>query len=425
MKKLFKIIGIIIVVVGIAIAVYYNAKNESLPIGKQGDEADALAQKMLNALNYEAYQNTEMIAWSFRGKHSYLWDKENNIVTVTWNNVKAILHTKSPEKNELFVDGEVSQNKKLIQNAIDYFNNDSFWLVAPYKVLDKGVERSLVQHEDKDALLVTYTTGGSTPGDSYLWILDENGMPTSFKMWVDVIPIGGASATWSDWVTTESGMKLPSKHTLSIANVSLDMGTVEASNPKANALANNLLKAIKHEAYNHTRYISWSFAGRRSYKWDKTKHIIEVVWDKNKVVLHPNNIEKSTLFVDGKEQTENKKEYIQKALRYFNNDSFWLVAPHKLFETGIIRSIEKHNGKNALKVKYTTGGTTPGDSYLWLLDENFLPIKYKMYIPSMKMDGVEATWEDWITTESGALLPKTHSFASGRKLSMGDVKGYN
>ena len=42
----------------------------------------------------------------------------------------------------------------------------------------------------------------------------------------------------------------------------------------------------------------------------------------------------------------------------------------------------------------------------------------------MKMKGVTSTWEDWITTNSGALLPTSHSFKNGTVLSMGEVKGY-
>ncbi|MDP4703862.1 MAG: hypothetical protein NWS05_02280, partial [Polaribacter sp.] len=109
----------------------------------------------------------------------------------------------------------------------------------------------------------------------------------------------------------------------------------------------------------------------------------------------------------------------------FNNDSFWLVAPHKLYDNGTIRTIKKIDGKDALHIKYTSGGSTPGDSYTWILDENFIPKSYKMYVPSMNMEGLDATWEDWITTESGALLPKNHLVAGKTILSMGNVKGYN
>ena len=228
MRKLFKIIGILILAVGIAIALYYYANNESLPTGKQGIEADALATKMLQAINHEAYTTTRFLEWSFRGKHAYKWDKQQHVVEVQWANIKAVLHTKTPEKNELFVDGELTKDEELIQKAIDYFNNDSFWLIAPHKVFEDGIERRLATHNGKKALLITYTIGGSTPGDSYLWILDEDGLPTSYKMWVSIIPVGGMEATWEGWITTKSGTKLPTAH--KILSRELDMGDVKGYN---------------------------------------------------------------------------------------------------------------------------------------------------------------------------------------------------
>ena len=83
------------------------------------------------------------------------------------------------------------------------------------------------------------------------------------------------------------------------------------------------------------------------------------------------------------------------------------------------------DGQTALKVTYTIGGSTPGDSYVWILDDTFLPFEFRMYVPSMKMEGVASTWEDWITTESGTLLPKNHTSKGGRILSMGEVKAYH
>ncbi|XRE44710.1 hypothetical protein ACIVBQ_002914 [Tenacibaculum discolor] len=228
MKKLFKILGGFLLIGAIVLAVFYFKNNESLPTGKQGPKADALATKMLKALNYEAYKTTRFIEWSFRGKHFYKWDKQENIVEVSWDSNKVNLYTKSPEKSIVLVDGKEVENKEILQKAIDYFNNDSFWLVAPYKVFENGIERRIVEYEGKEALLVTYTTGGSTPGDSYLWILDESGKPTSYKMWVSIIPTGGMEATWNDWITTESGAVLPTKHEMSVGT--LNMGNVKAYN---------------------------------------------------------------------------------------------------------------------------------------------------------------------------------------------------
>ncbi|CAM1361929.1 conserved hypothetical protein [Tenacibaculum sediminilitoris] len=228
MKKTLKALGALLLIGAVALAVVYFTSNESLPKGKQGPKADDLATKMLKSLNYKAYKNTRFIEWSFRGKHFYKWDKQEDIVEVSWNVNKVTLHTKNPEKSVVLVDGKKVENKEILQNAIDYFNNDSFWLVAPYKVFESGIERRIVMYEGKEALLITYTTGGSTPGDSYLWILEDTGMPISYKMWVSIIPTGGMEATWSDWIRTESGAVLPTKHEMSVGT--LDMGNVKAYN---------------------------------------------------------------------------------------------------------------------------------------------------------------------------------------------------
>ncbi|MGK0458621.1 MAG: hypothetical protein ACJAVE_001605, partial [Polaribacter sp.] len=152
MKKFFKISGSILFVLIAAGAIFYFAKNESLPQGKQGKEADALATKMLNALNYQAYKNTETISWNFRNEHFYTWNKQENIVAVSWDNNKVILHTQNPKKTEVFIDDKKVENSDILKKATAFYNNDSFWLVAPYKIFDTGTERRLVNYKGKDAL---------------------------------------------------------------------------------------------------------------------------------------------------------------------------------------------------------------------------------------------------------------------------------
>lgn len=417
MKKFLKIVLGLLLVLFLVGVIFYFANNESMPEGTPSKEADELALKMVTAMNKDAFDTTEIIEWSFRGEHYYKWKKQEGLVEVSWDENRVTLDLEDPAKS-------AGSSPEIIQTALDYFNNDSFWLLAPYKVFDEGTKRSIIDYEGQQALLVNYSSGGTTPGDSYLWFLDENGLPTSYKMWVSIIPIGGVSGSWNHWKETKSGIKLPTTHELSLFGMELNMGDVKAYNPNADALAEKVLKAVKHEAYKNTRYIDWSFGGRRSYKWDKEQHVVEVAWNEAKVVLHPNEMEKSVAYLKG-EEIKNNESLVKRAWDLFNNDSFWLVAPHKLFEPGIIRSIEMIDGKEALRVKYTTGGTTPGDSYVWILDENYLPVSYQMYVPSMSMVATPATWEDWIETESGTMLPKNHTFSSGGKLSMGDVKGYN
>lgn len=229
-KKIFKIVSGAIIFLTLPSILFFAflffKYNEDLPNGVLGEEADALAYKMLEALNYDAYKSANYIEWTFKKRHHYKWDKKNNTCEVYWDDFKITLDLNNLTQSKAFVHSfkvENDMSKDLIAKAIKYFNNDSFWLVAPYKVFDKGVERRLVTLENgEQALLVTYTTGGSTPGDSYLWLLDDTGKPTAFKMWTSILPIDGLEASWSDWTTTEKGVQLPTFHKLLVLGLEIN-----------------------------------------------------------------------------------------------------------------------------------------------------------------------------------------------------------
>ncbi|PRX54755.1 hypothetical protein [Flagellimonas meridianipacifica] len=234
MKRFLKFFGAFFIFGILVIVILAWFASEELPKGDTGPEADSLAYKMLNALNYEAYQNTRFLEWSYQGgKNQFKWDKSNGLVTVKWDDdVRVELNLNNLKNSKVFRNGapEVAKKKqKLIDKALKNFNNDSFWLVAPYKVFDKGTQRSIVTLEDGNhGLLVTYSSGGTTPGDSYLWILNENGFPIAYKMWVSIIPIGGLEASWDEWLVTKSGAYLPKSHKLGPVNLS--MGDVKGYN---------------------------------------------------------------------------------------------------------------------------------------------------------------------------------------------------
>ncbi|NNE31253.1 MAG: hypothetical protein HKN40_02680 [Winogradskyella sp.] len=204
----------------------YLKYNEDLPVGKQGPKADQLASKMLTALNEDAYLNTNYLEWTFKNRHHYKWYKTDNICEVFWADFRVVLDLNNTSNSEVYVAQQAYngvEKSDYIDKAKDYFNNDSFWLVAPYKVFDMGTERRLVKTEEgKEALLVTYTTGGTTPGDSYLWHLDSAYKPISFQMWVNILPIQGLEATWEGWITTESGAQLPTLHKMLVIALEID-----------------------------------------------------------------------------------------------------------------------------------------------------------------------------------------------------------
>ncbi|MEO8774046.1 MAG: hypothetical protein ABI263_09025 [Gelidibacter sp.] len=203
----------------------YFKYNENLPTGIKGPQAEQLATKMLTALDHEAYKNTNYLEWTFKRSHHFKWNKAENTCEVYWRDYKVNLDLNDHSKSEAFQSDlkvENTLSRELIEKAVSYFNNDSFWVVAPYKVFDPGTERRLVTLENgSEALLVTYNSGGTTPGDSYLWHLDASGKPRSFQMWVDILPINGLEASWSDWTTTESGAQLPNFHKFMVFGIEI------------------------------------------------------------------------------------------------------------------------------------------------------------------------------------------------------------
>jgi hypothetical protein len=235
-KKILIVLALLVMV----IAGWYINSNESLPrpvdrgISSVGiSPADALANKMLKAIHKEEWDAIRYVQWTFRDKRHFLWDKYDHLVQVEWDDHRVVIDPNTSlgiaYQNDVLQ--EASAADALIHEAIDAFNNDSFWLNAPAKIYDEGTERSIVDHHGQDALMVKYNSGGSTPGDSYLWILDENALPKSWKMWVSNIPIGGMELTWEEW-TDYSGAKLAQLHKggvfdLRISNIKTGMNLAD------------------------------------------------------------------------------------------------------------------------------------------------------------------------------------------------------
>lgn len=188
------------------------------PEGMKGEKAESLANEMLEAIDHEAWDSTKWVRWSFTGHH-FVWDKERHLVRVKWGNKKVLL---DPDRIDglAYKRGEKLEGKKkekAIEKAWEFFINDSYWLSAPAKIFQKGTERELVLTEGGDErLLVTYTSGGVTPGDSYLWKLDSNALPQSYRMWVSIIPIGGMKASWEGWEELSTGAMIATEHRMSI-----------------------------------------------------------------------------------------------------------------------------------------------------------------------------------------------------------------
>ncbi|MEM1349937.1 MAG: hypothetical protein AAGI01_15360, partial [Myxococcota bacterium] len=133
--------------------------------------------------------------------------KNGSVALVDLRNQKGVAFDKSGDP----LQGEARD--ELVADGWAAWVNDSFWLNPMAKAYDSGTAREAVTLEDgREGVLVKYDAGGLTPGDSYLWILGEDGLPVAGRMWVSNIPVKGVEFSWEDWKTLPGGAKVAAKH---------------------------------------------------------------------------------------------------------------------------------------------------------------------------------------------------------------------
>lgn len=199
--------------IALVAALGFSAACASVPDSKTGPEAEALAEKLLERVNYSAWQNeTAAVRFDFSGlgvTHSYVWDKGRKLVQVEWDEIKVQysledMRGRSWEEGVPVEDGET--NWENIQQANEYFVNDSFWLNPLFHISSPGAERSITAD---GSLVVKFSSGGVTPGDVYVFIPGEDEPVDEIHMWVDIVPIPGAEADMGGWTTSETGVQFP------------------------------------------------------------------------------------------------------------------------------------------------------------------------------------------------------------------------
>ncbi|WP_194852112.1 hypothetical protein [Nonlabens antarcticus] len=217
LKWILRLLLGILAVLGIIFITLKLTFNEEIPVGIPGKPADELALKMLESIKYKEFQEAKLISWTFRGKNKYRWEPQQGRVEVNWNDNRVMLDTQNPDSSSAFEDNKPLAGDKrsdAINYAVENFNNDSFWIVAPYKVMDPGTEREIIKEDAQEKLLVRYTNGGTTPGDVYVWKLDQNYRPQNFQMWVEILPFDGIEAKWDNWEMTDADFPLSMKKSI-------------------------------------------------------------------------------------------------------------------------------------------------------------------------------------------------------------------
>lgn len=197
------------------------------------------------------------------------------------------------------------------------------------------------------------------------------------------------------------------------------------SDPAAVELADSIMKAMGgRAAWDQINTIAWDF-GKRKLIWDKQrgKVRIESASDSTVYLLDIDAL-KGRVMIKGKELTEpdSLRKMLSRAKSIWINDSYWLVMPFKLKDTGVtLRYLGEDtiaNGMrhNILQLTFRNVGDTPDNKYLVYVDLKDNLIKQWAYFQKADQDSASAVWPfDNYKTYGRILLSADRSDGRGPK----------
>jgi hypothetical protein len=182
---------------------------------------------------------------------------------------------------------------------------------------------------------------------------------------------------------------------------------LEGSDPLAIVLADRIMSAMGgREAWDKTRYIKWKFFGRRTLLWDKESAKVRIEIEQgNQVILLDLNQLTGKVFQQGIELTDpdSISFYLAKGERIWINDSYWLVMPYKLKDTGVtltyVKEDKTQSGElsDVLKLTFENVGVSPDNAYwVWVSKEQDL-IKQWSYFTHFtdSLPQFVSPWDDY------------------------------
>jgi hypothetical protein len=147
----------------------------------------------------------------------------------------------------------------------------------------------------------------------------------------------------------------------------------EDSDAKAIEIADAVMKACGGRyAWDMTHYIRWTFFNRRTLLWDKWGERVRIDILDNSFKFRINLKDMTgKVWKEGQEitQPDSLKKYLERGKNIWINDSYWLVMPFKLKDSGVTL---KYAGKklnqlgaecDVLELTFKSVGVTPDNKY--------------------------------------------------------------
>ena len=197
------------------------------------------------------------------------------------------------------------------------------------------------------------------------------------------------------------------------------------SDPAAIELADSVMAAMGGRGqWDATRFISWDF-GPRKLTWDKKMDRVRIESSRDTAIYLVNlSALSGRVSIKGQELTEpdTLATMLKRGKSMWINDSYWLVMPFKLKDTGVTlkyvgEDTLKTGGKsNVLELTFDNVGDTPQNKYLVYVDLNDNLVKQWAYYREASQDSANFVrpWDNY-QKYGGILLSGDRSDGGGPK----------
>lgn len=145
----------------------------------------------------------------------------------------------------------------------------------------------------------------------------------------------------------------------------------DGSDPGAIEIADAVMRKMGgRENWDRTRYLTWRFFGRRLHVWDRWTGDVRFE-EADRITLMNVHSRTGRVWKASVEVTEadSLKKYLDRGYRAWINDSYWLVMPYKLKDSGVTLTYageaKMENGRAAfvLTLTFKDVGVTPQNKY--------------------------------------------------------------
>ena len=196
----------------------------SLPLCAQDRDSrgDALGKELIQALGGEkAWESARQLRFDFvveregkvAARFSHVWDRYTGDYRVTGVDKAgapyAVYFNVNTRDGKAFVNDVLASHEETarrVEGAYGRFINDSYWLLAPWKIFDPGVHRAYDGEKPCpeggtcELLKLSFDSVGLTPKDVYwLWITREGRRMVQWQYVLNGAQEEPTTALWKDW----------------------------------------------------------------------------------------------------------------------------------------------------------------------------------------------------------------------------------